>query len=63
MSEQEMNEKKVYPPQDVEKSLSLMASSFYKAQLGINSIRDELRNLVDIEQERLALDKARGEKQ
>lgn len=59
MSEQEMNEKKTYPPQDVEKSLSLMASSFYKAQLGINSIRDELRNLVDIHQQELDLKKGK----
>jgi len=59
MSEQETNEQRTYPPQDVEKSLSLMASSFYKAQLGINSIRDELRTLVDLKQQELEILKSR----
>ena len=42
-----------WEPETVEKSLSKMASSFYKSQLGINSIRDELKAAVD-HQERIA---------
>ena len=41
----------------VEQSLSKMASSFYKAQLGINSIRDELRTLVDLKKEEMERNK------
>lgn len=32
---------------DSETSLSKMASSFYKMQLGVNSVRDELKILND----------------
>lgn len=42
MSEHEHKE------QSIEKSLSLIASSLYKMQLGVNSIRDELKTLVDL---------------
>lgn len=50
MSEENKN---AYPEQSIEKSLSLMASSLYKMQLGVNSIRDELKMLVDLKTQEL----------
>lgn len=43
MTEQENNWKR----DEVETSLSKMSSSFYKMQLGTNSIRDELKLIND----------------
>ncbi len=34
--------------ESVELSLTKIASSLYKMQLGINSLRDEVKNLVDL---------------
>lgn len=40
-------ENKTWEHDNEQVSLSKMASSFYKAQLGINSIRDELKLVND----------------
>jgi hypothetical protein len=44
----EENKSTEWNDESTERSLSKMASSFYKAQLGINSIRDELRIQNDL---------------
>jgi len=41
-------EKKDFNDESVERSLSKIASSQYKSQLGTNSIRDELKSVVDL---------------
>lgn len=44
----EQENKNEWNDESVERSLSKIASSQYKAQLGVNSIRDELKMIVDI---------------
>lgn len=61
MSEENKNDS--WKDESTERSLSKMASSFYKAQLGINSIRDELRNLVDLKTRELELLEKKGNKE
>lgn len=55
--EKEKNSTTDWNDESTERSLSKMASSFYKAQLGINSIRDELRILVDLKKEEMERNK------
>lgn len=43
----EEEKKSEWRAETVEQSLSKIASSQYKAQLGTNSIRDELKNIAD----------------
>jgi len=41
------------PRESVEESLSKIASSLYKMQLGMNSLKDEIKTLVDIQTQML----------
>ena len=43
------NNSNSYNENSIEKCANLMSSSFYKTQLGINSCKDELRNLVEVQ--------------
>lgn len=49
MSEENKNPQGNYEDKSIEKCANMMTSSMYKMQLALNSIRDEIRTLVEVQ--------------